>query len=308
VAPAVPGRPPVDLRRAAELAAPPHDRGVQQAPVAEVLEERRHAGVELGELGAHRLEVLFVGVPSPGVDGHIRDAALDQPPRHQARLAEGVAAVLLPHLVVLVGEVEDLASLAEDEVVGRLLALAESLELWVVLDGAPQRVEVVEQAAPQLLPLARDAWGGDALDEEHRPRRVASRGEGLVRRAEEPRFGEAPLGPGEHHVGRDEALVAGLVALEQRDHGADARVDHPAAGLPPRLHDVGRGLVAVDAVGHAADDGVLVGLFRQQGEGGVDRDAVDVGGDHLVEWPAVGLAGVGLGVEGVEVGRAAPHP
>ena len=40
-APAVPGRFPLDLRRSAELAAPPDDGAVQQAAVRQILQQRR---------------------------------------------------------------------------------------------------------------------------------------------------------------------------------------------------------------------------------------------------------------------------
>ena len=66
--------------------------------------------------------------------------------------------------------------------------------------------------------------------------------------------------------------------------------------------------MGVDAVGHAADDGILVGLLGQQGQQLADADAVHVGGDRLVQRAAVVVAGLRLGVEGVEVRRAAPHP
>ena len=52
---------------------------VEQAAVAQVLEQGRQAAVELGQLGAHGLEVLLVRVPAAVVDGHVGDALLDQP-------------------------------------------------------------------------------------------------------------------------------------------------------------------------------------------------------------------------------------
>ena len=102
---------------------------------------------------------------------------------------------------------------------------------------------------------------------------IAAGGEGLVARAQEAGFGEAALRLGEHDVGRDQALVAGVVALEQRDHRADAGIDIAAAGHAAGLHHVGGGFVAVDAVGHAADEGILVGLLGQQRQEFADADA-----------------------------------
>jgi len=66
--------------------------------------------------------------------------------------------------------------------------------------------------------------------------------------------------------------------------------------------------VGVDPVGHAADDGVFAGLLREQGKQLVDLEAGGFGGDGLVEGAAVIVAGRGLGIEGVEVSGAAPHP
>ena len=66
--------------------------------------------------------------------------------------------------------------------------------------------------------------------------------------------------------------------------------------------------MAVDAVRHAADEGILVGLLGQQRQQFADADAAHVGGDRLVQRAAVVVAGLRLGIEGVEVRRAAPHP
>ncbi len=171
-----------------------------------------------------------------------------------------------------------------------------------------QRVDVVQQVAAGFLTLEGDAFGDDAFDDELGRRGVAAGGERLVARAQEPGFGEPALRLGQHDVGRDQPLVAGVVALEQRDHGADAGKDQPAAGRAPGLHQVGRRLVAVVAVRHAADDGVLVGLLGQQRQQFADPNAVHVGGDRLVQRTAVVVARFGLRIEGVQVRRAAPHP
>ena len=121
-----------------------------------------------------------------------------------------------------------------------------------------QRIQFSEELAPLLLPLLGDALGNDAFDHERSFRRVAARGEGLESRSQEPRFGESALRLRHHDVGWNQALVSGVIAVEQRNHGADARIHVLAAGLPRGLNHVGRGLVAVVAVGHAADQGILV--------------------------------------------------
>ena len=66
--------------------------------------------------------------------------------------------------------------------------------------------------------------------------------------------------------------------------------------------------MGVDAVGHAADDGVLVGLLGKQREQFAYADTVHIGRDGLVERPAVVVPGFGLRIKGVQMRRAAPHP
>ena len=66
--------------------------------------------------------------------------------------------------------------------------------------------------------------------------------------------------------------------------------------------------MAVDAVGHAADDGVFVGLLGEQGHEFADSYAVHVGGNRLVERAAIIGAGLRLRIESIQVGRSAPHP
>jgi hypothetical protein len=56
------------------------------------------------------------------------------------------------------------------------------------------------------------------------------------------------------------------------------------------------------------NNGIFVGLFGQQREHFADADAIDVCGNGLGERAGVGIAGVGLGVKGVQMARAAPHP
>ncbi len=66
--------------------------------------------------------------------------------------------------------------------------------------------------------------------------------------------------------------------------------------------------MCVYAVGHAADNGVFVGLLGQQGKQFADHDPVHIGSDGLVQGTAVVVAGLRFGIESIEVRRAAPHP
>ena len=250
----------------------------------------------------------LVRIPALVVDGDVGDAALHQPARHQAGLPEGVAAVALPQVVLFLREVEDLARVAQDQLVGLALGVGGGGELRVGRERVGQRVEAGEVFAPRLLPLVGDALRHHAFDGEARLAGVAAGGEGLVARAEEAGFGEAALRLGEHDVGRNQPLVAGVVALEERDHRAHARVDVAPAGGEAGLHHVGGRLMRVHAVRHAADDGVLVRLLGEQREQFADADAAHVGLDGVVERAGEVVAGFGLGVEGIDVAGAAPHP
>ena len=83
-------------------------------------------------------EVAVVRVPVAVVDGHAADAGLDQPPGHQARLAERVAAVLVAQLVGLGVDVERLLGLRRGHQVERLL-LEDADGLGVAVGRAPRR-------------------------------------------------------------------------------------------------------------------------------------------------------------------------
>ena len=64
----------------------------------------------------------------------------------------------------------------------------------------------------------------------------------------------------------------------------------------------------VVAVRHAAENRVLVGLGGQLGERFADLDSRDVRRDRFVQRAAVIVARFGLGIERVQMRRAAPHP
>ena len=193
--------------------------------VDEVLQQRGQALVQFRQLAPHGREVLLVRVPALVVDGDVGNAALDQSPGHQARLAEGVAAVAVAKVVFLLRQIEHLAGVAQDQVVGLLLRVFVGGELGVAGQGMAERVELFQQVAAVLLPLVGDALGHDAFDGEPLLGRIAAGGEGLVAGAQEAGLGEPPLRLGEHDVRRQQSAVTGLVASEQRDHGPGAGID-----------------------------------------------------------------------------------
>ena len=93
--------------RAAELGERDHQRVLEQPALLEVVEQRRHDVVELGDHLLVGLEVLAVAVP-PGA-GHAdeRDARLDQPAGDQRLLAELRRPVLVADLLRLARDVEE---------------------------------------------------------------------------------------------------------------------------------------------------------------------------------------------------------
>ena len=163
--------------------------------------------------------------------------------------------------------------------------------------------------AASALALIVDALRDHAFHGEAGLRRIAAGGERLVFRAQEAGLGEAALRLGEHDVGRDEPFVSGVVALEERDHRAHAGVD---TSWPPETRPV---CMVYDAVSCAFTPCVMLRMseylsacLASSGSSSRDANAFDVGLDGVVERPAIVVAGLGLGIEGVEVRRAAPHP
>ena len=80
-------------RRAAEFAAPDHERGVEQAALLEIPHERGRGAIGLeAELGDFRRDVGAdagaVGVPAAVIELHEPHAALDQAARQQAVVGE----------------------------------------------------------------------------------------------------------------------------------------------------------------------------------------------------------------------------
>ena len=171
-----------------------------------------------------------------------------------------------------------------------------------------ERVEFFEQFAAALLPLVGDALRDDAFDDEAVLGRVAAGSERLVADAQEAGLRKASLRHGEDDVRRHQPLVAGVVSAEERNHRPRARIDLPIARHAAGLRGIGRCFVGKDAMRHAADDRILVGLLGQIGQQLVDADAGHVRGDRLVERPAIIVARGRFRIEGIEVRRSAPHP
>ena len=153
---------------------------VQQSVVRQILQQRGHAFVHFRHSAAHGLEILLVRVPAAlVVDGDVRNAAFDQPPRHQARLPEGVAAVTISQLVFLLRQIEHLARVAQDQVIGLFFSLGGGGQFRIARQDMGQRVQLVQQLAPLLLPLVGNALRHHAFHREGRFGGIAAGGEGL---------------------------------------------------------------------------------------------------------------------------------
>ncbi len=165
-------------------------------------------------------------------------------------------------------KVEGLGPVAQDHVVRLLPRLVKGRQRGVPLGRCPQRIELAEPLAPLFLLLVADARRDDAFHLELRLRWITAGGEGLVAGPQEADFREPPQRVGEHDVGRNQPLVSGIVALQPRNHGADGRINPPAARLAPGQHQVGRRLVAIPLLMelHAPYERVLVRHLGQLGQ------------------------------------------
>src|SRR5262249_34847995 len=120
----------VDLRGPAELAHPDDQRRVEQPARAEVVYQGRPRRVEDPAEALDRVEVLRVAVPTGRRilgdarerDLHERHAALDQPPRQEAALAEVVATVGVPQGGRLAVQLERFGRLRPDHPDGPLVS------------------------------------------------------------------------------------------------------------------------------------------------------------------------------------------
>ena len=129
------------------------------------------------------LEILLVRVPALVVDRDVGNAVLDQPPRHQARLPERVAAIAVAQFLLFLREVEQFAFVAEDQLVGLLLATRGGHHRGVAAEGMLVGVQLASKSR-----RSRCCWsvtpGATTPSTTNRAlRRVAAGGERFVARA-----------------------------------------------------------------------------------------------------------------------------
>src|SRR5436309_1918769 len=158
IRPVVPPGELIDLRRPAELAHPDDQRRVQQAALMEVLQQRGIAIVQGTEqMLPELLEVVGMSIPATHGHGDEPHARLDQPPGQQAALAKGSAAVPVPRLVRLLGDVERLLRLrGADHVVGPVIERIAGRLYSGALEPLESAVQRLEQRPPAVEALHRD--------------------------------------------------------------------------------------------------------------------------------------------------------
>ncbi len=154
-------------------------------------------------------KLLLVRVPAAFVvDGDVRNAAFDQPARHQAGLAESVAAVTVAQFVLLLRQIEHLAGIAQDQVVSLLLTLGGGGQFGVAGQDVGQRVQLVQQLAPARAGAGSEMpWLTTPSTANGRSGRIAARGEGLIARTQEAGLGKASLRLGQHDVRRNQSAI-----------------------------------------------------------------------------------------------------
>ena len=166
----------------------------------------------------------------------------------------------------------------------------------------------MQEFAAVFLALLGDARRDDSIHGKRRLRRIAARGKRLVTRPQKSSFVKPPLRFREHDIRRDQSLVTGVVALGQRHHGTHAREHGFPPRLPAGLHEVRRGLVAVVAMRHAADEGIFIRLLRQHGHQFADADAGNIGLQRRPQLTGVIHPRLRLGIERVDMRRPTPEP
>ena len=169
-----------------------------------------------GNSSPHGLEIIFVRVPAAlVVNGDIRDAAFDQPPRHQARLPKRVLAITLSQVALFLRQIEHLARVAQDQVISLFSACAEAASSRIARHGMGQRVQLVQQLAPLALAEFGNFLADHAFHRERCFRWIAPGGKRLEARPQKPRLGKTPLWFGQHNVRRNQPAIIRVVALEK---------------------------------------------------------------------------------------------
>ena len=215
----------------------------------------------------------------------------------------------LTQFIAFARQIERLPGLAQNQVVGLALEGIEVADKRLPVPLPAQGIDFLEQGPPVLNPLRRNSAGKDqALDLEIRRVGVPVGGKSLALRSQEARVGKPAQRISQGDVRRQQALVVALEALFESHDGSHGGINRRRRGHGAGGDDVGRGLVAGVRMSEAADEGVLVGLAGQQGQQFTDANARDIGRQGVLERAGILLAGLRLGIKGVDVAGAAAQP
>ena len=273
----------VDLRRPAEL--PPHDHRhvLVEAAAVDVVDERRHALIKLGDVLATVGEVVAVVVPEAVAERHAAHPGLDKAAGGEELLHEtrgtvplvllGAVAVFIAHRLRLLRDIEGLGQGAGGEdAEGLLLKGIHAVHHPGAVGRAVEGVEGADEAATVAEPVEGEAReneiaGAVAIGLERGARGAEIAGlAGVVGAVLHPRR-EADV------RGRRRACGP----LELRHHRAELRMPPWRLPLMAAAGEALEGVVVAGGADERANDGKLVHHFRHPRHQLADFDARDIG-------------------------------
>ena len=302
-----------ELWGAAKLTQRDHHRRLEEPAGVEVVDQRGDGLVPGGEPGLEGVKQRAVVVPAAVVDGHERHPRLDEPAGEEGLLAEGVSPVGIADTVRLGANVEGgLGRGGGDEVVAAGIVLVDATDRIAGGRVVEARQPVGERPQVAALGEARPLNGarcGEIADPEAGRVGIVADDKRSVLRAEEVRAaGAGHAGKGE--VAGEAVRRLALVPSDRAHAGMEAD-KRAAADRDPRRgaghHVMVAGAVVALVVAHRTDDGELVSDLRQLGHVLGELDPRHARRDRRKLTTDLGR-GIGLGVEGLEVRRAAIHP
>ena len=290
----------VDAGGAAEFAQNADDGVVEHPAIAEIFDQRGEGPIELRAeetfvVGIGVVQAAAVGVHVPAgdaedgvevVDGDVAAAAFDQPPSHQAALAQRVAAVAVALLRGLLREVEGLLGFGRGQQVegSRVGGVAADfgVGLGLLLHLVDLREQLLASVEPELgLPGGRL----QVRDFEVRASRVRAEEERLVSTAEiRGRLPVQRTGSGVADLVRqdDRRRQRAATAEDFRDHRAAVRLHAVRVEVVPGHHPALAVFVSRSRlVMQAANQRDLVHHARHQRKVLADLNAGDVRVDRL---------------------------
>ena len=299
----------VDLWRSSELAPHHHGHVFVEAAAVDVVDQCRHALVELGQVLAAEGEVAAVVVPEAVADRHAANPRLDEPAGGEELLHEprgavalmllGAVAILVADRLRLLRDVECRGQIARGEnAKGLLLEGVHPFHHSGAVGGAVERIERADEAAPVAKPVEREA-GEDEV--------AGTITVGLKRAAgvAEEASVSGVVGPvlhsrGETDVGRSRGPRG---TFQLRHHRTELRMASRRLPLMAAAGEALEGVVVSSRTDHRADDGEFVHHRCQPRHQFADLDAGHIRGNRLELSPHLARR-VGLQIDHVLVGRS----